>query len=57
MSRNHIRHFGPITYTLESMYQIMGLEFGYGLGRCYRLMCRFPLCVARPYLIKEFIKS
>ena len=39
----------------------MGPEFRYGLGMCYvpktaRLMGQPPLCVARPYLIKEFIK-
>ena len=39
----------------------MGPEFGYGLGRCYapktaQLVGRPPLCVAMPYLIKEFIK-
>ena len=39
----------------------MGLEFGYGLGRCYapkttQLVGRPPLCVAMLYLIKEFIK-
>ena len=39
----------------------MGLEFGYGLGRCYapkttQLVGRPPLFVAMLYLIKEFIK-
>ena len=33
-SRNHIGPFGPITYIHGSTYQIMSLEFGYGLGRC-----------------------
>lgn len=32
-SRNHIRHFEPLTYMHRSVYQIMGLEFGYYLGR------------------------
>ena len=60
-SRNRIGLFGRITYILWSTYQIMGLEFGYGLGRCQaskttRLVGQPPLCVVRPYLIKEFIK-
>ena len=33
-TRNHIGPFGPITYIHGSTYQIMSLEFGYGLGRC-----------------------
>ena len=33
-SRNHIGPFGPFTYIHRSTYQIMGPEFGYGLGRC-----------------------
>ena len=53
--------FGPITYTHESTYQIIGLEFGYDLGRCQapktaQLVGQPPLCVAKPYLNKEFIK-
>ena len=60
--RNYIGPFGPITYVHGSKYQIMGPEFGYGLGRCQApktawLVGRSPLYVVRPYLIKQFIKG
>ena len=60
-SRNCVRNFGLIIYMHGYAYQIMGSKFGYGLGRCQAhkiawLIGRPPLCVARPYLIKKFIK-
>ena len=33
-SRNQIGHFESLTYMHKSTYQIINLEFGYGLGKC-----------------------
>ena len=59
--KNQIGLFRPLTYMHRFVYQIKGLEFGYGLGmyqtpKTAQLVGEPPLCVVNTYLIKEFIK-